>query len=104
MNQRVSPRKLKSLEARGMTLIKPSACFEKVEAALASGNTVEQACREAGITGQTYYRWSKQYGGLREDEAKRLKALEAENARLRRIVSDLTLEKLALKDMISKRL
>lgn len=79
------------------------ALLRKVEAALASGDSVEHACREAGIVEQTYYRWSKQYGALGENHAKRLRALEVENARLRRIVSDLTLEKLVLKDLLSKR-
>ena len=80
------------------------ALLQKVDAAVASGTSVEHACREVGIVEQTYYRWSKQYRGLREDQAKRLKELEQENARLRRIVSELSLEKLVLKDLISKKL
>ena len=59
---------------------------------LTRGVTVQEASRALGITEQTYYRWRKEYGGLRVDQAKRLKELERENARLRRAVSDLTLE------------
>lgn len=80
------------------------ALLNKVDDAVASGTPVENACHDAGIVVQTYYRWNKQYGGIRKDQAKRLKALELENARLRRIVSQLTLEKLILKDIIAKRL
>ena len=80
------------------------ALLRRIDAAVASGTSVEHACCEVGIVEQTYYRWSKQYGGLREDQAKRLKELELENARLRRIVSELSLEKLVLKDLVSKKL
>jgi len=80
------------------------ALFRKIEDAIAGGTSIENACNDAGIAGQTYYRWKKQHGGLRKDQAKRLKALELENARLRRIVSQLTLDKLVLKDLIAKRL
>jgi hypothetical protein len=54
----------------------------EVEVAVASGKSTDQACREAGIVEQTYYRWRKEYGGLQVDQAKRLKELEAENAKL----------------------
>jgi putative transposase len=64
----------------------------------AQGQTVPDVSRSLGITEQTYYRWRKEYGGLRVDQAKRLKELERENMRLRRAVSDLTLEKLILKE------
>jgi transposase-like protein len=59
------------------------------------------ACKEAGITEQTYYRWRREYGGLQVDQARRLKELESENAKLKRLVSDLSLEKLILKDIAS---
>jgi transposase-like protein len=60
--------------------------------------TVPDACRRIGVTEQTYYRWRKEYGGLKVDQAQRLKELERENARLRRAVSDLTLDKLILQE------
>jgi transposase-like protein len=62
---------------------------------------VSEAVRQIGVTVQTYYRWRKEYGGLKSDQVKRLKELEAENARLRRAVSDLTVEKLILKEAAS---
>ena len=58
-----------------------------------------QACKEAGITEQTYYRWRKGYGGLKREQARRLKTLEKENSRLRRLVTELSLEKQVLKDV-----
>lgn len=57
------------------------------------------ACKEAGITDQTYYRWRKEYGGLQVDQDRRLKELKQENAKLKRIVANLSLEKLVLKDI-----
>ena len=60
-----------------------------------------QACKEAGITGQTYYRWRKEYGGLKLEQARRLKELEKENCRLRRLVTELSLEKQVLKEVAS---
>ena len=57
-----------------------------------------EVCRSLGVTEQTYYRWRKEYGGLKMDQAKRLKELEQENTRLRRAVADLTLDKLILKE------
>lgn len=56
------------------------------------------ACRRIGVTEQSYYRWRKEYGGLKMDQARRMKELERENARLRRAVSDLTLDKLILQE------
>ena len=72
--------------------------LREAEVLLAQGQTVPEVSRSLGITEQTYYRWRKEYGGLRLDQAKRLKELERENLRLRRAVSDLTLEKLILKE------
>lgn len=57
---------------------------------MATGKTTDQACRDAGIVEQTYYRWRKEYGGLQVDQAKRLKELEQENAKLKRLVSELS--------------
>jgi putative transposase len=72
--------------------------LREAEVLLAQGQTVPEVSRSLGITEQTYYRWRKEYGGLRVDQAKRLKELERDNLRLRRAVSDLTLEKLILKE------
>ena len=60
--------------------------------------TDSQVCRHIGISEQSYYRWRREYGGLKVDQAKRLKELGRENTRLRRAVADLTLEKLVLKE------
>ena len=70
----------------------------EAEVALAQGQTAAQVCRNLGITEQTFYRWRREYGGLKIEQAKRLKALEQENARLRRAVADLTLDKLILQE------
>jgi putative transposase len=73
--------------------------LRQVEVELANGKTTPQACKEAEITAQTYYRWRKEYGGLKLDQAKRLKELERENAKLKRVVAELSLEKQILKDV-----
>jgi transposase-like protein len=75
--------------------------LRQIEVALANGKTTPLACKEAGITEQTYYRWRKEYGGLQVDQARRLKELEQEIAKLKRLVSELSLEKLVLKDIAS---
>jgi transposase-like protein len=72
--------------------------LREAEMALAQGQTAGQVCRTLGIAEQTCYRWRRQYGGLKVEQAKRLKALEQENARLRRAVADLTLDKLILQE------
>jgi transposase-like protein len=72
--------------------------LREAEVALAGGHAVLEVCRTLGITEQTYYRWRKEYGGLKVDQARRLKELERENTRLRRAVADLTLDKLVLKE------
>jgi putative transposase len=72
--------------------------LREAEVALAQGQTAAQVCRNLGIAEQTYYRWRREYGGLKIEQAKRLKALEQENARLRRAVADLTLDKLILQE------
>ena len=66
---------------------------------MGEGQSLQQALREVGITDATYYRWRKEYGGLKGDQAKRLKDLERENARLKKLVADLSLEKAILKDV-----
>ena len=74
--------------------------LREAEILLAKGQTVGQVSRALGITEQTYYRWRKEYGGFKVSQAKRLKELERENARLRKAVSDLTLDKLILKEAL----
>jgi putative transposase len=71
--------------------------LRQIEVAVVNGKTTPVACREGGITEQTYYRWRKEYGGLQVDQARRLKELEQENAKLNRLVSELSLEKLVSK-------
>ena len=66
---------------------------------MANGKSTPQACKEAEIYTQTYYRWRKEYGGLKVEQAKRMKELEKENARLKRLVAELSLEKQVLKDV-----
>jgi len=73
--------------------------LRQIEVEVANGKSTPQACRDAGITDQTYYRWRKEYGGLKLDQAKRMKELEKENAKLRRVVAELSLEKQVLKDI-----
>ena len=75
--------------------------LRQVEVLTAQGKPVAEAIRSIGVTEVTYYRWRNEYGGLKGDQAKRLKELEAENTRLRRAVSDLTLEKLILREAAS---
>jgi putative transposase len=75
--------------------------LRQVEVLTAQGRPVAEAIRSIGVTEVTYYRWRQEYGGLKGDQVRRLKELEAENARLRRAVSDLTLEKLILKEAAS---
>ena len=73
--------------------------LRKIEVELANGKTTRQAAREVGITEQTYYRWRREFGGLKLDQAKRLKELEKENTRLKRLVAELSLEKQVLREV-----
>jgi putative transposase len=73
--------------------------LRQIEVAIANGKTTPQACKEAEITVQTFYRWRKEYGGLKLDQAKRLKDLERENSKLKRLVAELSLEKQILRDV-----
>ncbi len=68
------------------------------EVELAKGKLVPEACRHIGITQQTFYRWRKVYGGLKLDQAKQFKQLERENGRLKKLVADLTLDNVILKE------
>ena len=73
--------------------------LRQIEVELANGKTTPQACKEAEIPVQSYYRWRKEYGGLKLDQAKRLKELERETVKLKRLVAELSLEKQVLKDV-----
>ncbi len=72
--------------------------LREVEVLLSQGSTVGEASRKIGVAEQTYYRWRKEYGGMRVEQAKRLKALEQENTRLKRLVADITLDNAILKE------
>jgi len=72
--------------------------LREADVALAEGASVNGVVRRLGVQKVTYYRWRKEYGGLRVDQARRLKDLEQENVRLKRAVADLTLDKLILKE------
>ena len=72
--------------------------LRQVDVLTAQGKSVADAIRSIGVTEVTYYRWKQEYGGLKSDQVKRLKELEQENARLRRAVSNLTLDKLILQE------
>ncbi|KOX40339.1 transposase [Streptomyces purpurogeneiscleroticus] len=73
--------------------------LRQIEVQTAQGKSLSLACKEAEISEQSYYRWRKEYGGLQVDQARRMKDLERENARLRRLVADLSLEKQVLADV-----
>ena len=75
--------------------------LRQAEVLTSQGKSTIEAIRSIGVTDATYSRWRQEYGGLKVDQVKRMKELEAENARLRRAVSDLTLEKLVLKEVAS---
>lgn len=75
--------------------------LREAEVELARGKKVPEAAKQIGVTEQTYYRWKKEYGGLRMDQAKRLKDLEKENARLKRLLADAELDKAILKEVAS---
>jgi transposase-like protein len=75
--------------------------LREAEVELGKGATVPLACKKIGVTQQTYYRWRTEYGGLRLDQAKRMKALETENARLKKLVADLSLDNAILKEAAS---
>jgi putative transposase len=72
--------------------------LRQVDVLVSQGENVADAIRQIGVTEVTYYRWRQEFGGLKSDQVKRLKDLETENARLRRAVSDLTLDKLILQE------
>lgn len=74
--------------------------LREVDVKVSQGKNVGQTCREIGITEQTYYRWRKEYGGMKTAQVKRLKELEKENSHLKKAVAELTLDKLILKEAL----
>ena len=74
--------------------------LREAEVALAQGMTIGVICRQLSISEQSYYRWRKQYGGLRISQVKRMKDIERENARLKKAVAELTLDKVILKEAL----
>ncbi len=72
--------------------------LREAEVLLANGRKMPQVCRKVGVTEQTYYRWRKEYGGVRTDQVKRFNEVEKENVRLKKIVADLTLDNAILKE------
>jgi putative transposase len=72
--------------------------LREAEVLLAKGTKIAQVCRKIGVTDQTYYRWRKEYGGVRTDQVKRLKEVVKENARLKKLVADLSLDNAILKE------
>ena len=74
--------------------------LREAEVLTSQGKTVEEVCRALSISDQTYYRWRKEYGGMGTEQARRLKELERENAQLRKVVADLTLDNVILKEAL----
>ncbi len=74
--------------------------LRQIEVLTANGKTLDEACKSLSITVQSYYRWRKMYGGMRSDQAKKFKDLEQENARLKRLVADLSLREVMLQEVI----
>ena len=84
----------------------PDQIIPKLRAAeveLAGGLTIGQVCQKLGVSENTFHRWRAQYGGLKADDAKRLKELETENERLKRLVAQLALDKLMLQEVVQKK-
>ena len=73
--------------------------LREADVALAQGLTASKACRKIGVSEQTYYRWRREYGGMKVDQAKRLKELEKENGRLKQLVAELSLDKAMLEEV-----
>ena len=77
--------------------------LREAEVALAKGTQIAVVCKQLGVAEQTYYRWRKEYGGLKVEQAKKLRELEKENARLKKLVADLSLDKAMLTDVVKKK-
>lgn len=74
--------------------------LREVDVKTANGKTIPEACKQLGISEQTYYRWRKIYGGLKVDQAKKFKEIEAENARLKKLVAEISLREAMLKEVV----
>jgi len=86
------------MKKKGFTAEQIIGKLREAEVLLGQGGTVGEVSRKLGVTEQTYYRWRREYGGMRLDQARRLKELEKENGRLKRLVADLTLDNAILKE------
>ena len=86
------------MKKKGFTAEQIIGKLREAEVLLGQGSTVGEVSRKLGITEQTYYRWRREYGGMRVDQARRLKELEKENGRLKRLVADLTLDNAILRE------
>lgn len=75
--------------------------LREAEVEIAKGMTIGQVCKKLGISEQTYYKWRREYGGMRTDQAKRLKELEQENSRLKKLIADQALDNAILKEALS---
>ena len=89
------------MSKRGYTPEQIISKLREAEVMTASGETIETAIRKLGVTKNTFYRWRKEYGGMRVDQARRLKELETENSRLKRLVADLSLDVSILREAVS---
>jgi len=87
------------MKKKGFTAEQIIGKLRGAEVLLGQGSTVGEVSRKLGVTDQTYYRWRREYGGMRVDQARRLKELEKENGRLKRLVADLTLDNAILKEV-----
>jgi putative transposase len=87
------------MKKKGFTPEQVIGKLREAEVRLSQGNTVGEVSRKLGITEQTYYRWRREYGGMRVEQARRLKELEKENVRLKRLVADLSLDNAILKEV-----
>ena len=74
--------------------------LREIDVMTSNGKTTPEACKQAGISEQTYYRWRKVYGGLKVDQAKKFKEIEAENARLKKLVAEISLREAMLKEVV----
>jgi len=88
------------MKKKGFTAEQIIGKLREAEVLLGQGGTVGEVSRKLGVTEQTYYRWRREYGGMRLDQARRLKELEKENGRLKRLVADLTLDNAILKEAV----
>jgi putative transposase len=88
------------MSRKRFTAEKIIAMLREAEVVLAQGKKVGEMCRSLGVSEQSYYRWRREYGGLKTSQAKRMKDLERENSRLKKAVADLTLDKLILREAL----